>query len=195
MNKPEQLPQYHVNVRNKNSEKQTVACLTPCKEIDILSLNRDNWVCNWQRFWQKADWDCECIIKLSWKGQILGLIHFALYPYPPTNNLAEYVEILHIESCRIQDRDITPVGFWLIWYATKIALYYCEGNSFGSILELDAIEDAIDYYRDKVKMEEMGWTTIAPGEEGYAFKFSQTSAKKYCNRISTKYGMPRSSGQ
>jgi transcriptional regulator with XRE-family HTH domain len=160
---------------------------------DILSLDANDWSCNWQRFWNKADWDCECIVKLTFRGKILGLIHFALYPYPPVNNIAEYLEILHIECKDQRNRLITPVGFWLIWYATEIALEYCQGNSSGSIVELDALEEAIYYYRDKVMMEEIGWTTIAPGEEGYAFKFSQSSAQQFCQRIEIKYGIPRSS--
>ena len=191
MSEPPKTPQYHVNVINQQDKREVIACLNPCVKADVLSLDVDHWRCNWQGFWHKADWDCEAIIKLTCKGKILGLIHFALYPYPPTNNIAEYLEILHIECLRKQNRLVSPVGFWLIWYATKIALEYCEGNSQKEIVLLDAVIEAIDYYRDKVKMEEIGWTTIAPGEDGYAFKFSQLSAKQFCQRIETKYGVLR----
>ncbi len=188
MSKPQQIPKCHVNVINMQGGNKTVACLNPCQEEDILSLDINDW----QKFWYGADWDCECMVKLTFRGRILGLIHFALYPYPPINNIAEYLEILHIECAKKQGRSITPIGFWLIWYATMITLSYCQGNSSGSIVELDAVEDAIDYYRDKVKMEEIGWTTIAPGEDGYAFKFSKSSAQEFCQRIADKYGIPRS---
>ena len=193
MNEPQKNSKYYVNVINQQDGEKVTACLSPCEETDILSLNLNDWNCNWQGFWNQADWDCECIVKLTFRGEIFGLIHFALYPYPPVNNIAEYLEILHIECKNQPNRLITPVGFWLIWYATKIALEYCQGNSSESIVELDAVEDAIDYYRDKVMMEEIGWTTIAPGEEGYAFKFSQSSAQQFCQRIEIKYGIPRSS--
>ena len=72
-------------------------------------------------------------------------------------------------------------------------LKYCQGNQEGEIVVLDALESAIDYYREKVMMEENGWVTIAPGEEGYAFNFKQSSATEFCQRIESKYGIADSS--
>lgn len=184
------MTKYSVNVFNQEGENG-IAYVEEAEEKDILSKDINDWRCNWRRFWDYADWDCEGIAKLTFKGQILGLIHFALYPYPSQNNIPEYLEILHLECLNRQKRLVNPVGFWLIWYVTKIALEYCQGNSDGEIVVLDAIEFAINYYRDKVKMEEIGWTTIAPGEDGYAFKFTQSSATKFCQRIETKYGIVR----
>lgn len=187
MTKSNKLPSYQVNVFTQNNI-QKIASLKEAKENDILSLNSNDWHCNWQNFWKQADWDCEGIIKLTFQGKILGLIHFALYPYPYPNNIPEYLEILHLECLRNNKRLINPVGFWLIWYSTKIALKYCRGDKEGTIVVLDALEKAIDYYKNKVMMEEIGWTTIAPGEDAYAFKFTTKTAQNFCERIENKYG-------
>lgn len=181
---------YDVNVFNR-IENKVIASIHEASKTDILSLNDRDWSCNWQRFWEDADWDCEGIIKLTFQEKILGLIHIALYPYPYPNNQPEYLEILHIECLNKKKREVNPVGFWLIWYVTKIALSYCTGNLEGEIVVLDALEVAIDYYQNKVKMEEIGWTTTAPGEDAYAFMFKEDSAKKYCQRIESQYGVIR----
>jgi hypothetical protein len=52
----------YVNVINQQDGEKVIACLSPCEETDILS-DANDWSCNWQRFWNKADWDCECIVK------------------------------------------------------------------------------------------------------------------------------------
>lgn len=182
------MENYSVNVLNQEGVK-VIAQLEQVQKKDIQSLTNKDWRCNCQGFWNQADWDCEAIIKLTFDEEVLGLIHFALYPFPALNNIPDYVEILHIECLNQPKRLVNPVGFWLIWYATKVALKYCQGNSEGELLVLDAVEDAIDYYRDKVKMEEIGWTTIAPREDGYAFKFTQNSAQEFCQRIEITYGI------
>ena len=190
MTESQQLPRYQVNVINKQDGKQTVAVLTPCEEVDILSLNSNSWDCNWQGFWNNADWDCEAIIKLLFQNSILGLIHFGVYPYP-SDNYPEFVYISHLECLKTQKREVSPVGTWLIWYATKIAIQFCQGNGYDGLVQLDSVIDSISYYRDIVKMEEKGWTTIAPGEEGYAFKFTQSSAKEFCQRVENEFGIPK----
>lgn len=189
----QQLPDYQVNVINNQNAQQTVATLTPCKEVDILSITNssNSWNCNWQGFWDKADWDCEAIVLLKFENNILGLIHFGIYPYP-SDTYPEFVYIDHLECLKKENREVTPVGSWLIWYATKIAIQFCQGNDDGDFLLLDSVDESITYYRNIVKMEGKGWTTIAPGEEGYAFKFTQSSAKQFCQRIENEFGIPRS---
>jgi hypothetical protein len=152
-----------------------------------------DWTCNWVNFWNKADFDCEAIIKLSYQGNLLGLIRFALYPYTETGlpSTIEYVEILHLETLSRRDRHVHPVGFWLIWYAVRIALDFCTGEADGTLVKLDAIKAAIPYYRDKVMMEGLGWITIAPREEGYAFRFTKQGATAFLNRQQSTYGIPR----
>ena len=98
--------------------------------------------------------------------------------------LRSYIEIIHIETIQSPSRSVSPVGLYLIWYAAKTSLDFdCTRNDSGSIVELDALESAIDYYRDKVMMERRGWISIVPGEEGYAFRFSQAQAIEFCTRI------------
>jgi hypothetical protein len=152
-----------------------------------------NWTCNWVNFWNRADFDCEAIIRLSCQGRLLGLIRFALYPYTETGlaSAIECVEILHLETLPRRDRNVHPVGFWLIWYAVRIALDFCVGEADGTLVKLDAIKAAIPYYRDKVMMEGLGWTTIAPREDGYAFRFTEQGATAFLNRQQNTYGIPR----
>ena len=108
----------------------------------------------------------------------------------------KYLEIIHIETIQSPSRSVNPVGLYLIWYAAKTSLDFdCTGNDSGSIVELDALESAIDYYRDKVMMEGQGWRTIVPGEEGYAFRFSQAQAIEFCTRIEQQYGVPSPIGK
>jgi hypothetical protein len=152
--------------------------------------------CDWLYFWSRLDPDCEAIVKLEAEGNVQGLIHIALYPYPLQAARPEYLEIIHIETIQLPSRSVNPVGLYLIWYAAKTSLdFNCSGNDSGSIVELDALESAIDYYRDKVMMEGQGWRTIAPGEEGYAFRFSQAQAIEFCTRIEQKYGVPSPIGK
>jgi hypothetical protein len=88
------------------------------------------------------------------------------------------------------EKAVNPVGFWLLWYALKIGLQHCVGDADGTLIRLDSIEDAIPYYRDKVKMEELGWASLAPGEQGYAFRFTQERAQESCSRVEQEYGCP-----
>jgi hypothetical protein len=187
MSETENIYSYKVNVFDIENRKK-IAHISPATKDEIINLNRKIWCCKWLNFWEYADWDCEGIVKLTLENNILGLIHFALYPYPFLNNKPEYLEILHIECLTGDKRLVNPVGFWLIWYVCQIAINNCQGDNKEGIILLDALEQAIGYYRDKVMMESIGWKTIAPGEEGYAFRFTQKSAKKFCTRIQRKYG-------
>jgi hypothetical protein len=78
----------------------------------------------------------------------------------------------------------------LIWYAVQLALEFCTGEVDGTLVKLDATKAAMSYYRDKVMMEELGWTTIAPREDGYAFRFTKKSATEFFNRQQSIYGIP-----
>jgi hypothetical protein len=167
------------------------AVLEPATETDMPT----DWTCNWVNFWNRADFDCEAIIKLSSQGMLLGLVRFALYPYTGLGNAEnfEYVEILHLEALPRKERLLQPVGLWLIWYAVRIALDFCPGETDGILLRLDATKAAIPCYRDKVMMEGLGWTTIAPREEGYAFRFTKQEAAEFLERQQSVYGTPNRS--
>ncbi len=171
-----------------SSSNQTIY-LSEATRDDIESA-RSILKCDWLNIWNHLYPDYEAIVKLECDSGIQGLIHFALYPYPQKDGRPEYLEVIHIEAIQSPIR-LKPVGLFLLWYATKISLDFgCSGNDEGSIVELDAPETAIDYYRNKVKMEGKGWVTISPTEEGYAFRFSKEQAIEFCARIEQQYGIP-----
>lgn len=177
-----------------NSTAQTIY-LSEATQEDIEAVS-SILTCDWLYFWSRLDSDCEAIVKLEAGGNVQGLIHIALYPYPLQTDRPEYLEIIHIETIQSPRRTVNPVGLYLIWYAAKTSLIFdCTGNDSGSVVELDALESAIDYYRDKVMMEGRGWVSIAPGEEGYAFRFSQSQAIEFCTRIEQQYGIPSPIGK
>jgi hypothetical protein len=180
------LPKFAVNVQIKSGEWDQ-AHLLPATEGDMAT----DWGFNWLGFWERADFNCEAFITLRYKQKTQGLVRFALYPYPFPQGVPEFAEILHIEALEQQKREVTPVGFWLIWYVVQISFLYCSGDENGSLVMLDSIPQAIDYYRDKVIMDGLGWVNIAPGEEGYAFSFKEDSAKSFGKRIEREYGSPK----
>jgi hypothetical protein len=166
------------------------AYLEPANEGDMPSIKSTGWTFDWRGFWAKTDFGCEAIVKFSCQREVLGLIRFGLYPYPSPGDAPEYLEILHLEYVPRDRRLVNPVGFWLIWYALKIGLKYCVGDDDGILIRLDSVEEAISYYRDKVKMDGLGWTDITAGEQGYAFKFSKQGAEEFCTRLEQYYGSP-----
>lgn len=185
----ETTPIYRVKVLD-NSGIEGDAYLEPAKEEDMPTASSQDWSFNWCGFWRNTDFDCEAIVKLSYQGEIMGLVRFALYPYPFPDDAPQYIEILHLECIQTSRRQVNPVGFWLLWYTLQIAFKYCVGEADGTLIRLDSLEDAIPYYRDKVKMEGIGWTSIAPGESGYAFRFTREGAKAFCFRVEQEYGCP-----
>lgn len=185
----ETTPIYRVKVLDKSGIKLD-AYLEPALEEDMPPMSSPNWTFDWRGFWKNTDFDCEAIIKLSCRGGVLGLVRFGLYPYPFPGDAPEYLEILHLQCVSKQRRQVNPVGFWLLWYAIQIGLQYCVGDADGTLIRLDSLEDAIPYYRDKVNMEGLGWTNVAPGETGYAFRFTQVGAQEFRSRVEQEYGCP-----
>ncbi|AFZ34289.1 hypothetical protein Sta7437_0694 [Stanieria cyanosphaera PCC 7437] len=111
------LNSYKVNVTKKSSlgnEIVTFAYLEEATEEDIPSNDSPDWTFDWTSLWNKADFECEAIIKLSFNKEVLGLIRFALYPFCSDNLEPEYLEILHLECISNVKRFIDPVGFWLL---------------------------------------------------------------------------------
>ena len=181
------LPKYRVKSLDR-SNNVVDAFLEEALEIDMPSMSQKGWRCNWQEFWKNTDFACEAIIKLHYQERLLGLIRFGLYPYP-CDNKPEFVYISNIETNQ-RERLISPVGFWLIWYAVNVGLKICTGDVNQSLVLLDSVESAFSYYQEKVKMEYIRPITIAPGEDGYAFRFSIERATNYRNRIQQQYGIP-----
>jgi len=134
------LPSFKVNVET-NSGGWNKAHLLPATKEDLPT----DWTFDWLRFWEEADFECEAFIKLSYAQQTQGLVRFALYPYPFPNDVPEYAEILHIQSIEKQNRQINPVGFWLIWYVAQISFLYCSGDEEGILVMLDSTVEAMSY--------------------------------------------------
>ncbi len=180
-----QIPRFLVQVTDNLGHKWH-ANLEPANEKDLP----DNWNFDWKGFWKRADFYCEAFIRLSYQGKVLGLVRFALYPAHTEDVDFKYLEILHVEAIPRRKRAINPVGFWLIWYACYIGLTCCPGDENGTLIRLDSTEAAMPYYENKVNMEPLGWTQIAPGEEGYAFRFTKEGAEAFCRRQQEFYGKP-----
>lgn len=177
---------YQVSLANTNQ----VVYLAKATLEDIEAVS-SVLTCDWLNFWNQSYPGCEEIIKLECDGKVQGLIYFSKYPFPLEGREPEYLEINALETVRSPNRIVNPVGLYLIWYAAKLSLEAgCIENEDGSVIELDALESAIDYYRDKVKMEGQGCVNLAPGEEGYAFRFTKEQAIDYCERIERQYGTP-----
>jgi hypothetical protein len=176
------LPSYLVS-----GEFSYTAMISPANAEDMP----DSWSCAWPVFWTQMFGASEAIIKITHGEQLLGLARFNLYPSRVNTYQVELVEILNIETLPKEDRVFNPVASWLIWYVSQIAMECAQGNETGYILSLVSLESAMDFYRNKVKMEGLGWITIAPNEDGYAFAFSQITARGFCNRIEHQYGNPQ----
>jgi hypothetical protein len=180
---------YQVSVKIKDVNNQT-AVLTPATADDMPT----DWSFDWPGFCHKTDFDCENIVKLVYEKQIWGLVRYGLYPYPGS---PKFLEIEHLETnptSRGQktERLIEPVGKWLIWYAVQVGLRYCSEDVSERLIELVSLEEAFTYYRDIIQMQYLAPTTIAPGEDGYVFKFSRTEARAFCNRQEIDWGVPSS---
>ena len=179
---------YHVTVQVQSVEKH-FALLSPAVADDMLA----NWTFNWPTLWQNTDFECQGITKLMYAERVWGLVRYGLYPYPGSPS---YLEIEQLEANPISrgetaQRLIEPIGKWLIWYSTKVGLQYCPTEADEPLIVLAAIESAVSYYRDKVQMEYLGPITIAPGEDGYAFRFSRTAAAGFCQRHESQWGVPK----
>ncbi len=181
------LGSFQVRVRTDTGTQQT-ALLTPATEEDMPT----DWTFNWSLLWEVTDFDCQSIAKLIYDEQLWGLVRYGLYPYPGS---PEVLEIEHLETNPISrgqvlERLIVPIGKWLIWYAVQVGLQCCSGTD--TLIVLVSLEDAVNYYRDVIQMQYLGFTTIAPGEDGYAFKFSRKEAKAFCYRQENEWGTPTS---
>lgn len=183
------LGDYDVNVTQVTDNISLMARLQPARKEDMPKSGQ--WQFEWQELWDRSDFEYQNIIKISCNGLLLGLIRYAVYVNQETDK-PYLLEVLHLESIPKDERLVMPIGRWLIWYVIEVGLKYCIPDETGTLISLDSTEDAIPYYRDIIKMESLGWVSIAPGEDGYAFRFSITSARDFCNRQTRTYGNPNS---
>ncbi len=175
---------YIVSVRTMTQEP-VEAIVEPATAEDMP----DNWTFSWREIWSKTNFEYQKIIKLSSQGFILGLIRYAVYL--SEDDTPYLLEVLHLESMPRNRKLVEPIGKWLLWYAIQAGLEFCTPEENGALISLDSVEDAIPYYRDIIKMEPLGWVTIAPGEDGYAFQFTIAGARDFCERQTSTYACPR----
>lgn len=180
---------YQVNVTIE-SVGQQLALLSPAKKQDMPT----NWTFNWRVLWENTDFECQNIIKLSYGNQVWGLIKYGVYPYPGEPSFVEIEQLEANPTSRggLEKRFIEPIGKWLIWYAVKVGIQFCLILPETPLIILVSLNDAVSYYRDKIQMEYLGTATIAPGEDGYAFRFFQREAINFCQQHESIYGVPES---
>jgi hypothetical protein len=164
-----------------------IARLEPAKKEDMPLSTK--WSFKWKELWHITNFEYQNIIKLSYDNSVLGLIRYAIYL--SEENIPYLLEVLHLETTPKDQRLVEPIGKWLLWYAVQTGLEFCSPDDSKTLISLDSVEDAITYYRDNINMESIGWVTIAPGEEGYAFRFTLTGAKNFCRKQRESYGCPK----
>jgi hypothetical protein len=188
----QKLPIYRVNVLDRNNCLQN-ARLSQASHDDVYLASKTlSFKCNWENIAKNTSFGYEAIIKLAFQGNLMGLARVSLYSDNSLDDsIVNYLEIRNLECVQKSPRRINPVGLWLIWYSTKIALDYCTVNSDDDkLVVLDSLPDAIDYYREKVRMQGIGWTYSAPGEDCYAFMFTEKGARDFLARMERQYGSP-----
>ncbi|MFE1744872.1 hypothetical protein [Coleofasciculus sp. H7-2] len=178
---------YRVRILTQAAGEQD-AVISPATIDDMPN----NWTFNWQELWQRTDFEVQNIVKLVYEEQVWGLIRYIVFPYPGTPHT---LEIEHLETNPVSrgqqaNRLIEPIGKWLIWYVTQISLRYCSGGMNDTPLVLVSVDSAFDYYRDIIEMQYIGATTIAPGEDGYVFKFTRDNAAEFTRRQEQQWGYP-----
>jgi hypothetical protein len=152
----------------------------------VKSAMPSNWSCSWPQLWEKTDFNCQSIIQFTYQEQALGFLRYGLYPYP---GKPVFLEVENLETTP-NNRLVEPVGRWLLWYATKASLIFCSATGDNALVILVSLTSAVRYYEEKVQMELVGSVTIAPGEDGYAFKFSRAAAQGFCQRQEQQWGTP-----
>lgn len=178
---------YRVRVLTQSAGEQE-AVLSPATIDDMPS----DWTFSWRELWQRTNFALQNIVKLVYEEQVWGLVRYTVFPYP---GIPETLEIEHLEANPISrdqqaNRLIEPIGKWLIWYATQVSLQFCSGGVSDTPVVLVSLDSAVDYYRDIIQMQYVRATNIAPGENGYVFKFSRDNAAAFCRRHESQWGVP-----
>lgn len=177
-------PTIQVNIQNRYGRNES-AIISKAKLEDMPT----DWRCNWVRIFENTQEEYyERIVKMEYKSSAIALMKFSLYFNAPEQ--VEVVEINNLEALPKGKRIVDPVGRWLIWYASNIALQYCPQDPSSQILFLSSLEDAFSFYKDKIMMEYIEPVTLGPGEDGYAFRFNRANAYRFCEKQEKTYGCP-----
>ncbi|MBD2083529.1 hypothetical protein NDI49_05145 [Trichocoleus sp. ST-U3] len=189
MRKVIDIGSYRVRVLTQAAGEQE-AVISPARMEDMPN----NWTFSWQELWQRTDFEVQNIVKLVYEEQVWGLIRYGvnLYADSPETLEIEHLEANPISRGKLANRLIEPIGKWLIWYATQVSLRYCSGGGSDTPIFLVSLDSAFDYYRDIIEMQYVGAKSIAPGDDGYVFKFSRDNAAAFCRRHERQWGIPAS---
>ncbi len=177
-------PTIQVPIRNRD-QSISYALISKAKQVDMPL----DWQCDWNRLFLDLEEDYyEGIVKIKYQNVLLGLVKYTFYPNPPDH--IEFLEINHLEALPKPSRKAHPIGRWLIWYVCNLALNYCSLESSAKILFLNSVGNAFTFYRDTIRMEYIEPVTLAPGEDGYAFRFNRRDAQNFCENLEKTYGCP-----
>lgn len=186
--------QVHIKVKGDSGfERIDIAQLAPAAPHDMLSAG---WKFAWDELSGKTDFECQGIAKLEYAGNIFGLVRYGLYPYPGE---PQFLEIEHLEAnppsvdyingiAVKRERLVDPVGSWLIWYATKVALHFLKSDN-PKFVVVEPLHSAFDFYNDAVGMQHQGAITLNTGEDGHVFTMARERAREFCSEQTKKYGL------
>lgn len=166
-----------------------------CAKLSLSSLDDlpGDWDFAWKEIGRQTNSNYQAIAKIVLNGECLGLIKFVLYPEPGKFQVMdiELIEANPLSRGKMSDRLAKPVGLWLIWYAIKTGLQYCNPVPKEPFVFLQAYEEAFEYYENVVGMKCLGPIAISPSEDGYAFQFLLEEAKVFCKGIERVYGVAK----
>jgi hypothetical protein len=153
----------------------------------------NGWDFSWPELWSKTNFEYQCIVKLTYEDTLWGLARYSIYPGYNGQNL---VEIEHLEAnpnsrSQVENRLVEPIGKWLVWYAIQVALELGLTDSDSTLIALASVPESFDYYRDVLEMDYLGPAPSAPGEDGYAFRFTRAGAVAFCAKQEQEWGIPR----
>jgi hypothetical protein len=177
---------YQVKVVTPSGEK--IAIVAPANKVDMPNT----WDFFWESLWDFTDFEYQGIIKITCDDDLWGLVRYSIFSINDQQNVleVEHLEANPISRGVLANRLVLPIGQWLIWYVSKVALQYCPCHDNDPILLISSLETATDYYRDVIKIEYIGIAPSAPGEDLYAFRFTRDKATEFCNSHESKWGRP-----
>ncbi|BAY16099.1 hypothetical protein NIES21_19220 [Anabaenopsis circularis NIES-21] len=168
--------------------RQSIGIVTQALAEDMPT----NWTFPWQDLWRVCNSEGMNIVKLSTREEVWGLVRFAILPNPhkPKFVLIDNLEANPVSRGAKADRLLEPIGKWLLWYCTNLALQRCSGDD-EKVLYLFSKAKAFVYYRDKAQMEYVDTIELGAGEKVHAFKFSRQSATTFSRNLENLWGTPK----
>ncbi len=180
------LTEYEINIKTPIGIKQGFIL-----EANLEDMPK-NWDFNWLYIWNLTDFDVQNIVKLVYENEIYGLVRYTKYE---TEDIP-LIEIEHIEANPrsrhgLDLRLVDPIGKWLIWYVSNIAIQNENIDDSETVIVLSSNSSAVDYYHDIIKMEYLGNSYRSTGDDdGYAFRFTRKHAKSFCSNQERNWGKP-----